>query len=145
MHVVPFAHLTGAFDVVVGHVHATRIGHLAINDDNLAMIAAQHMVDPRKGDGVKFVDFNTFGAYRVQVMFLQWTVVRRITKSIKQSSYLHTLSHFLFQDVEQQSRNGIVSKVEVLQMHATLGLLDGQKQVIKLLLSVHQQRHTVVM
>ena len=39
MHVVPGAHFLCAFDIVVGHVHAPRVGDFAINDNNLPVVS----------------------------------------------------------------------------------------------------------
>ena len=56
MHVVPFAHSFCAFDVVVGHIHATCIGYGAIDDHNFAVVACKDVIDPRESDGVEFVE-----------------------------------------------------------------------------------------
>ena len=56
MHVAPSSHLLGALDVVVGHVHSSCVGHVAVDDHNLAVVARPDMIDPRKADGVELID-----------------------------------------------------------------------------------------
>jgi len=63
VHIAPFAHLLGAFDVVVSHVHSARIGYLSVDDYYLAVVAMQHVVDPRKAYRVEFEYLDAFGAY----------------------------------------------------------------------------------
>ena len=59
MHVAPFAHLFCTLDVVVGHVHSACIGNLSVNDDDFAVVAVPHMVDPRKSHWVELVYFDS--------------------------------------------------------------------------------------
>ena len=56
MHVAPFSYLFGSLDVVVGNVHAARIGYLSVNDDNLTVVASEDVVNPRESDGGVFHD-----------------------------------------------------------------------------------------
>ena len=90
MHVVPFAHSFCAFDVVVGHIHAARISHGAIDDHNLAVVACKDVIDPRESDGVEFVDFDSFRTYGVKMLPLERTIVGGISKGIEQGAHFYT-------------------------------------------------------
>lgn len=58
VHVAPFTHLLGAYKVVVGHVHTSRIAYLPVDDHNLTVVAGPDVVHPRKTDGVELVDLD---------------------------------------------------------------------------------------
>ena len=54
MHVAPFAHLLCAVDVVVCHVHSACIGYLSVDDNYLAVVAMQHVINPWEAYRVEF-------------------------------------------------------------------------------------------
>ena len=89
MHVVPFAHSFCAFDVVVGHIHAACISYGAINDHNLAVVACKDVIAPRESDGVEFLDIDSFRAYGVKLLPLEWTIVGGISKCIEQGAHFY--------------------------------------------------------
>ena len=70
MHVVPFAHSFCAFDVVVGHVHATGVGSSAVNDNDFAVVSRKNMVDPWEGYRVELIYLDARFADFLQVMGL---------------------------------------------------------------------------
>ena len=94
MHVAPRSHLLRAVDVIVGHVHPSRIGYLSVDDHDLAVVAREHMVDPREAHRVEFVNLNAFLADGLQVFLFQRTVVGVVAKAIEQGANLHSLSSF---------------------------------------------------
>ena len=55
MHVAPFAHLFRTFYIIVGHIHSSRVSHIAVDDDNLAVVAGEDMVYPWKSHRVELV------------------------------------------------------------------------------------------
>ena len=59
VHIAPFAYLLSAFDVVVGYIHATRVGYLSVDDHDFAVVASENVVDPRKSDGGVLHDVDT--------------------------------------------------------------------------------------
>ena len=62
VHVAPGTHLLRTFYIIVGHIHATRIGYPAIDDHNLAVVARPDVVHPGKANGVKLHDVDAVGA-----------------------------------------------------------------------------------
>ena len=58
VHVAPLSHFLRTGDVIVGHVHSARIGNLSVNYDNLAVVAVEHMVNPREAYRVELVNLN---------------------------------------------------------------------------------------
>ena len=58
MHVVPFTDHFRTFYIIVGNVHATRIGYLSIDDHDLAVVTVEDRIDPRELHRLVFVDFD---------------------------------------------------------------------------------------
>ena len=145
MQVTPFAYHLCAIDVVVRHVHPSCIGNLSVYDNNLAVVTAPHMIDSRETDGVELMDFYAHGAYVLQMPFAEWTVVGVVAETIEERPYLDALFCLVAQQMKQQAGNGIIAKIEIFQMYAASSLSDGFEQVVELLLTVHEQRHAVVM
>ena len=97
MHVAPFTHLLGAFNVVVGYIHTTCISYTTIDDYNLAVVATIDVVYPRKAYGAVFHDVDTIFAQRFEMVLLQWLVVRVVAETIEHGANLHTLFTLLSQ------------------------------------------------
>ena len=82
VHVVPFADDGRSFYVIVGHVHTSCVGNLSVDDNDFAVVAGEHMVDPWEAQGIELIDLYTLGAQFLDVMFLQWLVVGGIAEGI---------------------------------------------------------------
>ena len=114
MHVAPSAYLFCAFDVIVGNIHTASIGNLAVDDDNLTMIARPDMVDPRETDGIEFDNVDAVGTELLEMMFLEGLIVRVVAETVEHSSYLDTLSAFLAENLEEEHSNRVVAEIEIL-------------------------------
>ena len=97
VHIAPRAHLLGAVDVIVSHIHTACVSDFSIDDHNLAMVAAEDVVDPWEAQRVEFVDLDALAAQLADVAFAQGPVVRGIAERVEQGSYLHTLGGLLSQ------------------------------------------------
>ena len=75
VQVTPFAELRLACDVVVCDIHAARIGHEAVDDHYLAVVAVHHVVHPREAYGVVLIDFDAPFAQAVEMLGTQRTIV----------------------------------------------------------------------
>ena len=144
MHITPLSHLLRTFDVIVGHVHSTRVGYLSVDDDNLPVVAMEHMIHPREAQRVEFIDFNAVAAQLFKMPFLQRTVVGGIAEAVEQSPHLNAFTRFPHEYLEQTGSNGVVAEVEIFQMYAAFRLTYGTEHIVEFLLTIHQQRHTVV-
>ena len=102
------------------------------------------MVYPGKADGVELADVDAVGMECGEVALLQGLVVGVVAEAVEGGSYLYTLFAFLPEDVEEQRGDGVVTEIEVLQMHTLLGLTDILKEPLKLLPTRHEQFHFVV-
>ena len=78
------------------------------------------------------------------MFFLKRPVVRYVTEPVKECPDDNPFPDFLCKNFEEQIGNGVVSEVEVFQMHRTLGVPYGIEHVIEFLLSRHQQHDRVV-
>ena len=58
VHVMPIANLWNAFNIVVGHIHASRVGNSPVDDHYFAVITRNDVVDPGETDGVKLHQTN---------------------------------------------------------------------------------------
>ena len=135
VHIAPRPHLLSAVDIVVRNIHAASVGDFPIDDDDLAMVAAEDVVDPREAQRVEFVDLYAFATQFAEVTFAQGLVVGGVAECVEQGSYLHTLGGFFRQEFEEQHRDRVVAEVEVFQMDAAASLADGLKHIIELLLT----------
>ncbi len=144
VHVAPFSHLFRAVDIIVGHVHSARVGYASVDDDNLAVVAEEDVVDPWEAYRVELVDVDTGPSEAVDVLTAQRLVVRVVAETVEQGSHFHALGRLHTQKVEQLGRNGVVAEVEVFEVNAAAGLPDGFEHVVKLGLSGGEQRHAVV-
>ena len=145
VHIMPRPNFLCAINIVVCHVHTTCVGNLSVNNYYLAMITAPNMVDPWKTDGIKLVDLNAQRANLINIFTAHRTVIGSIPKAIKEQSHLNTLFHFGSQMRYQHSVYGIVAKIEILHVNATTSLINSFKEVIKFLLSRHEQRNRIIM
>ena len=75
VHIAPFTHLFGSLNIVVGYVHTARIGNFAVDDDNLAVVAAEEIIHPRKFHRVEFIDLNALLAAVLDVLAFQGLVI----------------------------------------------------------------------
>ena len=91
MYVAPFTKLWFTCDIIIGYIHATRIGHYAIDDHYLTMVAMQHVIYPRKAQRVKLIYFDTSCTKTIKVARTQRAIIRTITKAIEQGAYLYAL------------------------------------------------------
>ena len=144
MHIAPFAHLLGAHNIVIGHVHTACIGNTTVDHYNLTMIARPDVVYPGKTHWVVLVDVDAVGTQTLDVMFLQWLVVRVVTKPVEQRTYLYTLLALLAQYVEQQRGYRVVAKIKILKVYTALGLSDILEQKVELILTRHNQLYLVM-
>ena len=144
VHVVPFAHLLSAVDVVVGHIHAAGVGDETVDDDNLAVVSGDGISYPRKTHRGKGINLNAAPSQAVDVVFLQGAVVGCVAESIVECAYLHALLGFHGEEVEEQGGDGVVAEVEVFEMNAASGLPDGLEHVVELSLPGGEQCDGVV-
>ena len=144
MHVAPLAHLLGAVDIVVGHVHAAGVGYLSVDDHDLAVVAWPDVVDPREADGVELPDVDAVFAQRADVVLQQGLVVGVVAEAVEHCPDLDALASFLTQEVEEHGGDAVVAEVEVFKVDAMAGLAYGLEHVVELLLSGHEERHAVV-
>jgi hypothetical protein len=91
------------------------------------------------------MDIDTILMQTLKMVLFQGLVVGIVTETIEQASHFHALFPFLPENVEEQVCDGVVSKVKVLHVDATLCLSDLLKHVCEFLLARHQQFHTVLM
>ena len=138
MHVVPFTDHFRTFYIIVGNVHATRIGYLSIDDHDLAVVTVEDRIDPRELHRLVFVDFDASFPDVLDMFLQEGLVVGGITETIKEGTYLHAFLDLLAEEVEEKTSDAVVSEVKVFEMHTTLSLSNRLKQVVKLLLSAHQ-------
>ena len=144
VHVAPRAHLFRAFNVVVGHVHASSVSHLAINYHNLAVVAVKHVVYPWKAQWVKLVYLYAAGAQVGEVAFQQGLIVRVVAKPIEEGTHLNPLLCFFGQNVEQQRGDRVVAEIKVFEMYAAFSLTNGMKHIVKLFLPTHEQGYCII-
>jgi hypothetical protein len=130
--------------VVVGHVHAAGVGHVAVDDYNLPVVACEHVVYPREAYRVELVYLYAFLPELFNVLFLKRPVVGVVAETVEQRPHLDPLLGLLPQYGEQFGGYRVVAEVEVLKVDAAFGLPDGFEHVVKLLLPRHQQHHFVV-
>ena len=138
MHVVPFTDHFRTFYIIVGNVHATRIGYLSIDDHDLAVVTVEDRIDPRELHRLVFVDFDASFPDALDMFLQEGLVVGGIAETIKEGTYLHAFLDLLAEEVEEKTSDAVVSEVKVFEMHTTLSLSNRLKQVVKLLLSAHQ-------
>ena len=144
VHVAPRTDLFGAVDVVVGHVHTADVGDAVVDDDDFAVVTRKNVVDPRKIEWVELVNLDSSLAKFLQMVLFQRLVVRGIAKSIEQRTNLDTLSGFFRQKVEQKHGDGVVSEVEIFEIHAAMGFANGLKHIVELFLSALEQLDFIV-
>ena len=102
VHIAPFTHLFSTFDIVVCHIHTSRISDAPVDNDYLTMVTAIDVVDPRETDRAILNDVDAVIAQRLEVVFLEWLVVGVIAETIEHGTNLYTLTTLLAQDVKQQ-------------------------------------------
>ena len=102
VHISPFAHLLGAVYVVVGHIHSARIGYLSVDYHYLAVVAVEHMIDPREAYWVKFEYLDAARAYALEVAFQQWLVVGVVAESVEQCTHFNSFLCLLGEEIEQE-------------------------------------------
>ena len=73
------------------------------------------------------------GVEFLKMLLFQRSVVGVVAETIKEGTNFHALFSLLAQDIKQQSCDGVVTEVEILQMHTALGMAYGFKHVGKLL------------
>ena len=71
-------------------------------------------------------------------------VVADVAEAIEEQAHLHTRLRLGSEVADEQPVDGIVAEVEILHVDALLCLVDGSEEIIKLLLSAHEERHAVV-
>ena len=138
MHVVPFADHFRTFYIIVGYVHAARIGYLSVDDHNLAVVTIEDRIDPRELHRLVLVDFDASLTDALDMFLQERLVVGGIAETIEEGTYLHAFLDLLAEEVEEKTSDAVVSEVKVFEMHTTLSLSNRLKQVVKLLLSAHQ-------
>ena len=131
MQVAPLAKLGFALDVVVGHIHAARIGHHAVNDDNLAMVAVEGMVNPGEPYGVELIDFDANVAQGVKVAMLERAIVGPVAPPIEDGAHLHALGCLARKEAKELLGDGVVAEVEIFQVDALAGLRDSCEEVVE--------------
>ena len=144
MHVAPFADLGRSFYIIIGHVHAARVGNLSIDDHNLAMVAPEEVVGIGELHGVEFVELDALLAAKTYVFFLQGLIVRHVSEAVVKSPHLDTFLHLLGQQLEKRVGDGIVSEIEVFEMDGLAGIADGLEHIVEFLLARHQQGYGIV-
>ena len=144
VQVAPFAHLFRTFYIIVGHVHASCITDVPVDNHNLAVIARPDVVDPREADGIILVDADAVVVERLDVVLAQRLVVGVVAEAVEEGAYLNAFAPFLAQNVEEQRCDGVVTEVEVFQMDAVACLTDGLEQVVELRLSALQHMYAVI-
>lgn len=140
----PVSELGLSFYIIVRHIHASGIGYLPIDDDNLPVIAMKSVIDPRKTKRIELIDLYTSIPQIRKMLFLERTVVRTVSEAVKQSSHFHTLPHLFRQEIKKFSGNGIVAEVKIFQVYAFASLRDSLEHVIELFLSGAEHDNTVI-
>ena len=138
MHIAPFTHLFRTFYIIVGYVHASRIGYLSVNDHYFSVISSEDVVNPRESDRGVFHNVYAVLAQCLQMVFLQGLVVGIVAEAVEHGANLDTLLALLAQDVEKERGNGVVAEIEILQMDAALSLTNGLEHIVELLLTREQ-------
>ncbi len=138
VHIAPRTDLFGAVDVVVGHVHTADVGNAVVDDNDFAVVTRKNVVDPRKIERVELVNLDSALAKCLQMVLFQRLVVRGIAKRIEQRTNFDALGGFFRQKVEQKHGDGVVSEVEIFEIHAAMGFANGLKHIVELLLSALQ-------
>ena len=144
VHITPRANHLCTLDVVVSHVHATRIGNLSVDNHNLTVVAVEEIVQPRELHGVELIDLDTALTNMLDMFFLQRLVVTGVTEAVEEGAHLNPFLYTFGKKVEEKSGNGVIPEIEVLQMHTAFRLSDGLEHIIELLLSAHQQGNGIV-
>ena len=144
MHVVPRAHLLSAFDIVVGHIHAPGIGYLAVDDNNLAVVTTPNVIEPREPYRVELIDFYPTRTDAVNVPLPHRLVVGDIAKAVEEEPDLNPLLDLGHEMADEHAVDGVIAKVEILHVDRAPSLVNGFEQVVELLLTIHQQRDTIV-
>ena len=101
VHVAPTAHDLRTFYIIVGHVHATSICRLTVDDHNFSMVAMPDVIDPRKAYGVELIDFYASFTQAFQMFTLERPVVGVVTEAIEKCTHFHSLLRPLGQEVEK--------------------------------------------
>ena len=144
VQVVPAAKLGTARDVVVRHVHAAGIGHHAVDDYDLAVVAVQGVVDVGEAQGVEVVDLYALGFQAVEVPAAQRAVVGTVAEAVEQSPHLDALGCLCAEDFEEFLGNGVVAEVEIFEVDAFAGSANGGEEVFELLATGGEEHHAVV-
>ena len=132
-------------NIVVGNVHASDIGNLSVNDDNLAVVTAEHVGKPRELYRIHLVYLHPTLAQGKQMPFSQRAVIGTIPKGVIQGSHLYALLRFFGEQLKESTGNGVVAEIEVFQMHARLCLPDCGEHVMELLGSCIHRHDAIVM
>ena len=143
VHVVPIANLWDALNVIVSHVHTTGISNLAVDNHNLAVITWDDVIDPRETDGIELHQLDAQGIDGVMHLTLDGLIVGGIAKGIVERTHLHPFGSLLCQEMEEESSDGVVAEIEILEMDERLGIAYRLKHVLKLIVSRLQETHGI--
>ena len=142
--VPPLAKLSFALDIVVGDIHAPAVGGLAVDDDNLAVVPAEDVGEPREVQRVIDVDFQPTPAELLQFLAPQGLIVGVIAKGVKEKSHLDPLLGLDGQEVKERVGDGVVPEVKVLHVNCAAGLSYGAKEIVKLLLPILEKDEAII-
>ena len=101
VHVAPFTNLLSTLDVVIGYVHATRIGYLSVDDDYLTVVAPENLIQPGETDWFVFHNLDAVVAQSFQVVFLQWLVVGIVAEAVEHRTYFNPFFTLFAKQVEE--------------------------------------------
>ena len=110
-------------EIVVVDVHATRIGHLAVDDDGLAVVAVVEVCEVADGafrEWREIVHLHTVAAHALVIDIRD----RDIGNVLIDEAYLHALPSLLFEQLLDGTGTLVDTKVEVFDMDIVLGIAN---------------------
>ena len=91
VHIVPRPYHLRTFYIIVGHIHAARVGDLPVDDDDLAVVTVEEVVQPWELHRLELIDFNALFTDCLQMPFLHRTVVACIAETVEDSPHFNAI------------------------------------------------------
>ena len=89
VHIAPFPDFIRAVYVIVCHVHSSSISYISVDDDNLSVVACEHVVYPWETQWVELINLDAVFAQPFGMLFLKRAVIGVVAEPIEQGPYLH--------------------------------------------------------